>query len=290
MMIQSDTIFRQLTEKAAQHSHDRSRHLLCPQCRIRTKLYALKDGRKKCTKCGKKFRPEKKTDAVKLRQHADLLLCFCLNLTAKKASAETGYHYRLVSAVYDQFRMVLASQNLNPEKIRLLTMPEECDHGIHDSSFCRRCRGNLSCHGRQTGDSRAFGVTMLPNNQVFIEPLRDDGPAFRYDRPTDDSKGKFSEYAGFICNGSFHRFADNVPKKDGAACVWAWMHERLQEHHGIWKRNTGLYLKELEWKYNNRLLPTESQARRLAGLMPEDLLLSVTHPDKIRLDLVQKSE
>jgi len=46
----------------------------------------------------------------------------------------------------------------------------------------------------------------------------------------------------------------------------------MRNHRGIWKRNTGLYLKELEWKYNNRLLTPETQAMKIAALMPMDFL------------------
>ncbi|MBI3332339.1 hypothetical protein HYZ99_05300 [Candidatus Peregrinibacteria bacterium] len=273
-----------LTEKVQTHAQDRSRHLLCPSCRVRTKLYTLKDGRKKCSACGTKFNPEKKTDATKLKQYADLLLCFCLNLTAKQASDMTGYHYRLASAVYDRFRMLLASQNLTPGKLQLLKTPEACDHAIHDSAFCRRCRSRFGCKGRKSGDSPIFGVKVLADNRIFIDPLPDDEASFRFDAPLTDEKRKFSAYAGFICRGKFHRFTDNERLKDGAERLWAWMSERLQKHHGIWKSNIGLYLKELEWKYNNRLLTSETQALKITELMPADFLVSWAHADTIQLD------
>ncbi len=54
--------------------------------------------------------------------------------------------------------------------------------------------------------------------------------------------------------------------------MWTWIHERVRSHHGIWKRNTGFYLKELEWKYNNRSLDPEMQAQKIIELMPADFL------------------
>ena len=276
-------------EKVRQQGRDQSRHLLCPSCKARTKLYALKDGRKKCSVCKTKFFPSKKHDDVKIRQYADVLLCFTLGLPAKQASDITKYRYRLVSALYDRFRILLALQNLTPGKMQLLTTVESCDYGVHDSMFCRRCRGRFDCKGRKSGDSPIFGVKILTSNRVFIDPLAEEEASLRFDMTSDDEGTKarehFSGYAGFICRGKLHRFTDNERTKDGAEQLWSWMSERLRKYHGIWKGNAGFYLKELEWKYNNRLLTAETQAMKLAELMPPDFLRSWVDTEKITLDL-----
>ncbi len=288
MIIRSEPILAALLHKVHTHAQDRSRHLLCPACGVRTRLYRLKDGRRKCSACGKKFNPGRKTDEKRIRQYADLLLCFCLNFTARQASVLTGCHYRLVSAVYDHFRMLLASHNLTPDKVRLLTAVEMRDRDIRTSGFCRRCRHRHACKGRMRGDSHIFGVQILQDGCVFIEPLHDADAAFPLDRPAQDKRGIYSAFAGFVCRGRFHRFTDNESAKDGAEHVWAWMSERLKQHHGIWKRKAGLYLKELEWKYNNRLLTSEAQAMKITEIMPDDFLSSWASKERIRLDLVQK--
>ena len=280
MQIRSDAILARLTEKARRRGQDRSRHLLCPACRVRTRLYALKDGRRKCGACGTKFTPEKKADADRLRRHADLLLCFCFGVTARQASAMTGAHYRLASTAYERFRTLLAAQNLMPGKMALLTTVSASGHGVHDSEFCKRCRGRFGCEGRKAGDAPVFGVKILSDGSVFIDPLEEAEAGPRFER------GKFSGYAGFICRGKFHRFTDNDRAKDGAERLWAWMSERLRRHHGIWKKNTGLYLKELEWKYNHRALSAEEQAAAIADLLPAELL-STWSNDAIGLDLVR---
>ena len=65
--------------------------------------------------------------------------------------------------------------------------------------------------------------------------------------------------------------------------------ERMLKHRGIWKRNTGLYLKELEWKYNNRLLSPETQALKIAELMPIDFLTTWSDKAEKERELVQMS-
>ncbi len=273
-------------KQAQFHAQDRSRHLLCPSCRVRTRLYPLRDGRRKCSACGKKFHPVKKTDLARLRQYADMLLCFCLDLTGKKASELSGYHYRLVSVAYDRIRMLLAAQNLTPGKLRLLTSVASCSHTTHDSAFCLRCRSRFGCTGRKSGDSPVFGVKILGNGQVFIDPLEDHEAIARLDG---HATTVFASYAGFICRGRFHRFADNPRVSDGAERLWAWVSERLKRHHGIWKGNAGLYLKELEWKYNNRLLSAETQATTIARLVPVHFLRAWSDGGRVALNLVQNN-
>ena len=252
MIIQSDSIQALLAKKVQSHAQDRSRHLLCPSCRVRTKLYALSDGRKKCSVCGAKFNPDKKTNAVRLKQCADILLCFSINFTAQQASTLSGYRYRLVAALYDDFRVLLARQNLAREKVERLSDTEAYDHSV--------------C-GQKYGDSPVFGMKMLPDGLVFIDPLFSAEEQQNIARP-------YGDYAGYVCRGKFHRFKGHEPMKDGAEQLWAWVSERLRPYHGIWKRNIGLYLKEFEWKYNNRQVTSEGLAMKIAELLPGDFLAS----------------
>ncbi len=271
--MKSDSLLAQISGKVRQSSHDRSRHLLCPSCGKRTRLYVLADGRRKCGSCGKKFVPRRKSLDRSLRRHADLLLCFTFDFPAKQASTLTGIPYRIVLGLYASFRRVIAEQNLVPGKIRLMLSTESCDRGVHGSAFCERCRSRFSCKGRISGDAPIFGVKLLDGGRVFIDPLRDDEALFRFDRPSIASAAdRYSGYSGFICRGNFRRFTDHEPRRDGAEQLWAWMSERLRRHHGIWRKNAGLYLKELEWKYNHRSLSPEDRAQLLITMFPAEFL------------------
>ncbi len=48
------------------------------------------------------------------------------------------------------------------------------------------------------------------------------------------------------------------------------------------KKQTGVYLKELEWKYNNRALEPDLQAQKIIELIPMDFLTrwAVTEEEK----------
>jgi transposase-like protein len=188
----------------------------------------------------------------------------------------TKYHYRLVATIYRHFRILLAEQNLTPCKMQLLSTVEKHDR-FSDSAFLRRGKEVFHLGGIKAGDAPVFGVKFVKGGRVFIEPLADDEALFLFDQISIDespiSKGRFSAYAGFIRQGKFQRFTDNEKLWDGAEQLWTWISERIRNHHGIWKRNIGLYFKELEWKYNNRLLTPETQALKIAKIIPADFLV-----------------
>lgn len=263
MILNSDFLLPHFKEKMRLGSRDASRHVLCPECKVRTKLYTLRDGRKKCSVCHKKFESQKETDRTKLRQYADILLCFTLDFSAHRASQLAKIRYRLVSGIYNNIRHLLSEQNLVPGRITLMVETETRCRGVHGSEFCKRCGSAYACKGRQKGNAPIFGVRELKNGKVFLEPLQDE--------PDEASKAS-QTFSGFICNGTFHRFTDNKKQQDGMESFWSWTEERLRKHHGVDPENMGLYLKELEWKYNHRLLSPDVQAVRIAGLFPTNFL------------------
>ena len=119
-----------------------------------------------------------------------------------------------------------------------------------------------------------FGVQFRSGGEVYIDPLKDDEAVLHFHTfgAREEAPGRREGYAGFICCGKFHRFTKDEQAKEGAEQLWTWIRERVRSHHGIWKRNTGFYLKELEWKYNNRFLHPDVQAKKIIDLMPTDFL------------------
>jgi len=143
MIINADSLLPHLKEKVRLTHSDTSRHLLCPDCGIRTKLNTLGDGRRKCTVCGKKFRVHKVTEENKLQQCAEILLCFCLDFSAHRTAQITHHRYRLVSTFYDHFRKLLTEKNLPKEKIQLLSAHKGDIQVLHDKSRCRWCKSKI---------------------------------------------------------------------------------------------------------------------------------------------------
>lgn len=276
MIINAETALTHLRKKVRPDHSDDSRHLLCPLCRIRTKLNTLGDGRRKCTTCGKKFRINKATDAMKLKQCAEILLCFCLDFSPHKTAQITRHRYRLVAAYYDHFRRLIAEKSLPPEKLKLLTLyKENTDVMPHNKNWCRWCQSKIRSQ-EAGGRTPVFGVEFRRNDEVYIDPLKDDEAVLYFHTLSfrEEAPGAREGYAGFICCGRFHRFTEDARAKLSAEQLWNWIRERVRSHHGIWKRNTGFYLKELEWKYNNKDLDLDLQASKFIELMPVNFLTS----------------
>ncbi len=276
MIINADSLLPHLENKVRPTQRDASRHVLCPYCGIRTKLNTLGDGRRKCTVCGKKFRIHKVSEGNKLQQCAEILLCFCLDFSPHRTAQITRHRYRLVSAFYDHFRKLLAEKSLPEEKIGLLLEKKEHVKMMGSKSRCKWCNSRVH-PAKGEGSTPVFGVQFQSSGDVFIDPLKDEEAVLHFHTfgAKEDAPGRREGYAGFICCGKFHRFSkEDAKETDGAAELWTWIRERVRNHHGIWKKNTGFYLKELEWKYNHRALDPDLQARKIIELMPMNFLTS----------------
>ncbi len=273
MIINADSLIPHLKDKVRPTQSDASRHLLCPKCGKRTKLSVLGDGRRKCSECGKKFRIHKVTVGNKLQQCSEILLCFCLDFSAHRTSQITHHRYQLVATYYDHFRKLLTEKSLPQEKIQLLSERKKHGSEEHDTSRCKWCKSKLRAG---EGKPPVFGIQFRKGGEVYIDPLKDEEAILHFHSfgARHHAPGRREGYAGFICCGKFHRFTNDEHVKDGAEQLWTWIRERVRSHHGIWKKNTGFYLKELEWKYNNRLLHPDAQAIKLIALMPKDFLTS----------------
>jgi hypothetical protein len=271
MIINADSLVPHLQEKVRPTQSDGSRHLLCPHCKLRTKLNTLADGRRKCTVCGKKFRVHKVTQENKLQQCAEILLCFCLDFSPHRTALITHHRYRLVTDFYDHFRRLITEKSLPQEKIELLETENE--EQTHDTTRCKWCKSRIRA-GSPQGSPPVFGVQLRESGEVYIDPLKDEEAVLHFHTfgAQEEASGRREGYAGFICCGKFHRFTKDEKTNDGSQQLWTWIRERVRTRHGIWKRNTGFYLKELEWKYNHRLLDPEVQARKLIDLMPMHFL------------------
>lgn len=275
MIINSDIVLSHLTAKVRQTTRASSRHLLCPRCKRRVKLYHLKDGRRKCSVCGEKFEIDKQSDETKLKQYADLLLCFTLDFSAHRAAELSGYRYKLVADSYMHFRKLLAEQSLGRDKIPLMLEIEQHCRGLHESEFCKRCARSPFCKGRQKGDAPVFGVRQGEKGRVILEPLPEKATESSLDQLLKQGEtDRLAAYSAFVCKGKFHRFKDRPKEKEtlGLEHFWSWIEERLRKYHGVENENVGFYYNELAWKYNHRLLTPEEQAIRIAELFPSDFL------------------
>ncbi|MBI3336228.1 hypothetical protein HYZ98_01530 [Candidatus Peregrinibacteria bacterium] len=215
-----------------------------------------------------------------LQQLADILLCFCLDFPVQQAARLSRYRQPTVDLVYRKIRSAIARCQWGPRRIQLATTLEVTDREFSNSNFCRRCHKREGCHGRISGDAAIFGV-YIDDGNIRIEPLPDE-PILKggmYDPPIvrGTAKDPYARYGGFICHGTFHRFRDrdtDAHLQDGLVQFWSWAEEKLHRYRGMRAANLGLYLKELEWKYNHRTMDPLEQACALIPTLPDDLVHS----------------
>ncbi len=93
------------------------RHLICPFCKARTKLYKLKDGRRKCARCRKIFSVKRKRDIARLKKLSDIIIGFCLDFSALGTAKLFGYKYRDVLSLFNKIRLILAYDSDDKDKL-----------------------------------------------------------------------------------------------------------------------------------------------------------------------------
>jgi transposase len=90
---------------------------------------------------------------------------------------------------------------------------------------------------------------------------------------------KFRNFDALIFCGYRHlnvdqpkRFFDGEVYINGPGGFWSYVKERLIKYHGVSKEKFPLYLKEMEFRYNNRNTPIFIQlAKYLVNLVPDPL-------------------
>lgn len=258
-------------------------HLLCPHCRVRTKLYKLSDGRRKCKRCNCKFILKRKTDEKKIKRLADCIVGFCLDFSARKTAHLFRYRYKEIWFNYMQIRKFLAKESDKMEKLKGVVEADESYFGGTNRKRNKKYRKLQVSRGRGTDKTPVFGIRERKGN-VQIDLLADLSEATVERIITQKVKSgstmmtdEFTSYKGLIYKGYIHRFVEHRKEQYGRGNVhvngmenfWSWAKEQMFKFHGVFKHNLFIYLKEMEWKFNHRCLSPEEKAIVIAKLLNE---------------------
>lgn len=233
---------------------------VCPSCNS-PDFYYLKRSRVRCKRCGKDLYPLKGTRFSELRlspsQWVSIIKLFELSVSARKTSKETALSYKTTLKAYDLLRRILV-ENL-AEHDDLLKGELEAD----ESYFGGKRKGK---RGRGAGHKTiVFGilerggkvsVSILPNVKAeslvneTVKKVRRGSIVY-----TDRWKGYDSlMFCGYRHLSIDHKYKFKLGKVyiNGIEGFWSFAKERLMKHHGISKEKFLYYIKEMEWRYNNR--------------------------------------
>lgn len=235
-------------------------HRFCPRCNQR-KLYKLKDNRRRCSRCKYTFHDFSgrwiNHGRFTCVQWLSLIKLFELEQSVRKIAEQMNLSY---NTAYNSIQTIRYSILVHAQDAaELLSGEIELD----ESYFGGRRKGN---RGRgAAGKVPVFGilerqgkvmVTVVPNVSaetligLTVKTVRRGSIVY-----TD----KFRSYNSLMFCGYRHlkvdhnkRFSSGKVYINGLEGFWSWAKERIIKHHGVSKEKFPLYLKELEFRYNNR--------------------------------------
>ncbi len=234
--------------------------LSCPNCGS-IEFYFMTRQRLRCCDCGKDFRPLSNTRLSEIKIKASkwliLIKLFELSISARKASEEANLSYKVTLKAFDMIRMSIMDalfkhNNLFKGEIEL-----------DESYFGGKRKGK---RGRgASGKTIVFGI-LERNGEVSVDIVNNvsaetlmNGTVKKVRRGSIVYTDKWRGYDSLMFCGYKHLNIDHRYKfKDGKVYIngvegfWSFAKERLIKYHGISKHKFILYLKEMEWRYNNR--------------------------------------
>ena len=232
----------------------------CPRCDKR-KLYKLRDGRYRCSRCDYTFHDFSgrwiNHGRLSCLQWLSIIKLFELEVSVHKMARQMKMSYKAVYGAVNTIRMSILS---HAEDANMLLGGEiELD----EAYFGGKRKGN---RGRgAAGKVPVFGilerngivhVNVVPN--VTAETLLG-LTVKKVRRGSVVYTDKFRSYDSLMFCGYRHLkvdhgkyFSSGKVYINGLEGFWSWAKERFIKHHGVSKKYLPLYLKELEFRYNNR--------------------------------------
>ena len=215
------------------------------------KPYRLKDKRIKCRHCKKRY------SIARLKQKILMLYYFYLELSAKKTSDELDLDYGFVHETFMNFRKDIFNFGANEErKLKgKLELDESYFGGKRKGKRGRGANNKAIVFGILERKGKVYTV-IVPNvsKETLMKEIKDKtlkGSVFYTDMWR--SYNSLKQYGKHHKINHSKEFAkDNHNHINGIEGFWSYAKERFHKYHGINKTNYPFYLKEMEFRYNNR--------------------------------------
>ena len=233
---------------------------VCPFCKSQ-EFYFMSSGRLRCSSCKRDYNPFTDTYFSRLRISCVswllLIKLFELEVSARKSSIQLGLSYPTTLKGFDILRSVILRELSRSDDV--LRGEIEAD----ESYFGGKRKGK---RGRGAGGKTiVFGI-LERGGKVAVNIIKDvSAETLIKETVTKVRRGsivytdKWKGYDSLMFCGYRHLNIDHGFKfKQGKVCIngvegfWSFAKERLIKHHGISKNKFLFYIKEMEWRYNNR--------------------------------------
>jgi len=213
-------------------------------------LYKLKDKRLKCKKCSRFY------SVQKLRKNLNILHYFCLEISASKTARELDLSYNAVYNKFMFFRQKIADHlNKNFKKMSgELELDETYFGGIRKGKRGRGAYNKAIVFGILERQGKVY-TTVVPNVKAEtlmteIQTKTEKGSVFYTD--CFKSYKSLKQYGKHLRINKQYTFAAGRNHINGLESFWSYAKERFHKYHGINRKNYPLYLKEMEFRFNNR--------------------------------------
>lgn len=232
----------------------------CPRC-FHERIYLLKAGGYRCGACGLSFSDFTGRWLARMNLSAVewlwIIKLFEIGVSARKAAQEVDISYPSALKAFNLLRTCIVAHG--PDSQVLLGGEVEID----ESYFGGRRKGK---RGRGAKNKiPVFGI-LEREGQVRVEILKDlkaetllGLTVKMVRRGSIVYTDKFRGYDSLMFCGYRHlrvdhqkRFSSGKVYINGLEGFWSFAKERLMKHHGISKEHFPLYIKEMEFRYNNR--------------------------------------
>lgn len=246
----------------------------------------------RCPKCWSKVSVTTETwlgkSRLPLRFWYEIAWCFVLAHSARKAGRLIEIPYKSVWSAYQRIRKTLL---VTSKTRRKFTGTVELDESFYGGTF-KNLRKKIRYELRKLGLNKrgggakyrkqpVFGI-FKRNGQVYLEPIPE--ATANVLLPIIGKKVKigadvFSDtatwYNGLVGLGYVHRTVDHGKEEyvdgeihiNGLEGFWGLSKTNMHTYKGIKKKNWLLYLKEMEWRYNNRQLNFDEQVGEIMKLL-----------------------
>jgi len=238
------------------HNHQR----FCPRCRMR-KLYKLEDGRYRCSRCFYTFHDFSgrwiNHGRLSCIQWLSVIKLFELEISVHKMARQMKMSYKATYGAVNTIRMCILSHAEDAKDLLggEIELDEAYFGGRRKGNRGRGAAGKVPVFGILERDGLVH-VSVVPN--VTAETLLG-LTVKKVRRGSVVYTDKFKSYDSLMFCGYRHLkvdhgkyFSSGKVYINGMEGFWSWAKERFIKHHGVSKEYFPLYLKELEFRYNNR--------------------------------------
>lgn len=192
-------------------------------------------------------------------QIKNILRCFCNELTATQASKQLGLNRNTIDRYFNIFRQkVAAYQEEQRHKFR-------GSIEIDESYFGSRHKGDK--RGRSVATKIQVVGLLKRKGQVYTEIIEDASrktlmpiiQSLIIKSRSNDYTDRWKSYDGLVLSSYRHyrinhskEFARKHNHINGIESFWSYVKRKMGKHNGIPKNKFYLYLKESEFRFNNR--------------------------------------